>query len=779
MKITEKEQPLYKKELARREWPPFIEHLDRARIPLEKYKNVINLCCQPANYGERNLVFEALEFAYEHHANQIRKSGELYINHPIAVAEIIAGTLGLNDPELIAATILHDIVEDVSFLTTINIEKKFGTNVAAFVDGCTKLQMMSLDSSINKDMTYQKLALMASEHPEILLIKFADRIHNMQTIRSLEEHKRQRIAQETIEIYGPLAEKLGLFSFKRILFDLAIRERFPKKSKKMLSVLHSGKTSVRINEIKEILENKLKRFPFNVQVTSRLKNLYAFYSPVNKSLDLNNAENFVDFTIILDTDDILHCYTAMGMVNSTFSLVPKTIRDYISNPKTNGYRSLHMRIGHKESRYLIKIRTTEMENVARKGLLLHWDDPENTIEYRKAITDILKNIGEYQGSPVNRKDMFRHLTEDDKIFVYTPKRDMQYLPTGSIVLDFAYKIHSNLGDRCDYARVNNRTVSRAHVLNDGDIVEIVTSRKPIEISAYMEGKCKTPKARSAVNRQLQQKRDIFAGKIGRSVMLQAMAVHGLTDELFKSNAMSYFLTYKGYDDIDQLFTNVGQSLVMTREVLWEIADIPPKTKKIKPFDTIEESIKENVSPSTAKTTNSRHFSKGREREYTGKIYDERFVLTISDIERDVHKFSQCCNPLPGIDSCLALLNRDGVSLHRECCEKYKEDKEYSLNKVQIMDIVWDMDSLWKVPLTFHLATTSIKIRDVIHMISSIADPVELHFVRKSGSRNGIEISVSFRSFNETLAFFSCFEKNNYQVEIQDYGRHEFMAGGEW
>ncbi|MBF0469590.1 MAG: bifunctional (p)ppGpp synthetase/guanosine-3',5'-bis(diphosphate) 3'-pyrophosphohydrolase, partial [Desulfamplus sp.] len=772
-------QPLYKKELASRECPPFIEQLDHARIPLEKYRNVIDLCCQPANYGERNLVFEALEFAYEHHANQVRKSGELYINHPIAVAEIIAGTLGLKDPELIAATILHDIVEDVSFLTTINIEKKFGPNVAAFVDGCTKLQMMSLDSSVNKDMTYQKLALMASEHPEILLIKFADRIHNMQTIRSLEEHKRQRIAQETIEIYGPLAEKLGLFSFKRILFDLAIRQRFPKKSKKMLSALHSEKTSVRINEIKEMLENRFKIFPFDVQVTSRLKNLYAFYSPKTKSLDMNNAENFVDFTIIMDTDDILHCYTAMGMVNSAFSLVPKTIRDYISNPKTNGYRSLHMRIGHKESRYLIKIRTREMENIARKGLLLHWDDPENTMEYRKAISDILKNIGEYQGSPVNRKDMFRHLTEDDKIFVYTPKRDMQYLPAGSIVLDFAYKIHSNLGDRCDYARVNNRTVSRAHVLNDGDIVEIVTSGKPVEISAYMEGKCKTPKARSAVNRQLQKKRDLFAGQIGKTIMLQAMEPHGFTEELFKSNAMSYFLTYKGYEDIDQLFTNVGQSLVMPREVLWEIADIPPEIRKIKPFDKREERVKENLCPSSAKAKGNRHLSKGREKEYAGKTYNERFLLTISDIERDVHKFSQCCNPLPGIDFCLALLNRDGVSLHRECCEKYKEDREYTLNKIQIMDVIWNMDFIWKESLTFNITAYGINIRDAIKRISDISIPADLHFVRRSHLGNGIEISVSFQKFNEAREFFSSFEKKNCQIQIQDYGRHEFMTGGQW
>lgn len=734
--------------------PLFIGQLGKI-ISLKDYRNVIDICCQPPHQRERNLVLDALEFAYEHHAGQRRKSGELYINHPIAVAEIIAGTLGLTDHELIAATILHDIVEDVSFLTTINIEKKFGPNVAAFVDGCTKLKMMSLDKSLNKDMTYQKLILMASEHPEILLIKFADRIHNMQTIGSLKEHKRQRIAQETIEIYAPLAEKLGLFSFKRMLFQLAIRQRFPRKSKKLLSILSSEKTSTRINEIKNILESALKIFPFNTTVTSRLKNLYAFYSCETKSLDIKNAENLVDFTIIMDTEDILHCYTAMGLVNTVCSLVPKTMRDYIANPKTNGYRSLHLRIVHKDRRYLIKIRTTEMERVARKGLLLHWDEPENTIGYRKAITDILKNIGEYQGSPVNRKNMIRQLTEDDKIFVYTPKGDMQYLPTGSIVLDFAYKVHSNLGDRCEYARVNNCLVSRAHILKDGDIVEIITSSKPVEISADMEGRCKTPKARSAVNRQLQKKRDTFARQIGKSIMLQAMEPHGLNEKFFHSNAMPFFLTYKGYEDIDRLFTNVGQSIDMPREVLWEVAEIPPRTRKQKVID-------------------------GQEEPYKGRVDgSKRYLLNLSEIERDIHKFSQCCNPLPGMDSCLALLNKDGVSFHREHCTKYKEDKEYLLNKIQIMDVVWDIDFHWKVPLTFRIIIPRMKIQDAINMIAKMPIIADIHLIQKSVSGDGIDIAVTFHNFNETQIFFNCFEKENYRVEIQDYGRHEFMMNGKW
>ncbi|MBF0243337.1 MAG: bifunctional (p)ppGpp synthetase/guanosine-3',5'-bis(diphosphate) 3'-pyrophosphohydrolase [Desulfamplus sp.] len=725
--------------------PLFIEQIKRS-VPLDKYSHVVDICCQPTSDGQPNLVLEALEFAFEHHAGQRRKSGEPYITHPIAVAEIVAGTLELKDPELIAATILHDIVEDVSFLTTFNIEKRFGKNVAAFVDGCTKLNMMSLDKSINKDMTYQKLILMASEHPEILLIKFADRIHNLMTISSLKEHKRQRIAQETIEVYGPLAEKLGLFSVKRILFDLALRQRFPSRSKRLLSILRGEENSTKINEIKDMINSVFKlpsvniygmpfrRFPFNVTVTSRLKNLYAFYSCEKGTLDIDNAENLVDFTVVLDTEDILECYKAMGMIARTLAVVPKTIRDYIANPKANGYKSLHLRVVHKDRRYLVKIRTREMERVARKGLLLHWDDPENTMEYRKGITDILKSIGEYQGSPVNRKNMIRQLTEDDKIFVVTPKGDFQYLPTGSIVLDFAYKVHSWLGDRCARARVNNQIVSRGYVLKDGDVVEIITSDEPIEISADIEGRCKTPKARSAVNRQIQKKRDMFARDVGRSIMSQAVAPEELFDYLINSSAMPHFLTYKGYENIDQLFTSIGQSIDMPREVLWEI--------------------------------------NGRKDEH------RRFVLSVSDIERDIHKFSQCCKPLPGLHSCLALLNRDGISFHRDYCDKYKQDREYALHKMQIMDVVWDMDYLWKIPLTFNikLIKSAIKIIDIINIISSIPFNVDIHLIRESTLKNCVDISVSFQRFNESSSFFSCFAIKDYNLEIQDYGRYEFMMG---
>ncbi|MBF0204685.1 MAG: hypothetical protein HQK67_10320, partial [Desulfamplus sp.] len=315
---------------------------------------------------------------------------------------------------------------------------------------------------------------------------------------------------------------------------------------------------------------------------------------------------------------------------------------------------------------------------------------------------------------------------------------------------------------------------------------------------------------SSVNRQLQKKRDLFARDIGKSIMLQAMENHGVTEDVFNSSAMHYFLTYKGYENIDQLLTNIGQSVDMPREVLWEVAEIPSKTKKAKydvhpeelskskDIHTEEHSKTKDIHPeehsktkdvhpeehSKTKDVHTEELSKSKdihpeEHSKTKEIATQRFLLTISDIERDIHKFSQCCKPVPGIDSCFALLNRDGVSLHREYCEKYKKEKEYALNRIQIMDVIWDMKVLWKVPLTFCLRTSTIDIKDTIQMIAAMPVAVDIHLIQKAASGNGIDISVTFHNFNESKFFFSCFENKNCQVEIQDYGRHEFIIGREW
>ena len=719
--------------------PQVVKALSRV-LPLEKYKHVMALCCAAPENGEENLILKALEFAHKHHAGQTRRSGEQYITHPVAAAEILAGTLGLKDPELIAAAILHDIVEDVPGLSIHDIRRRFGRNVATFVDGCTKLKLSRADASQIKDLTYKKMVLMASKHPEILLIKMADRLHNMETIGALQENRRQRIAQETMEVYAPLAAKLNLFTLKRRLYHLSILQRFPKKSKRLMGTLNKWMESGEVKEMQEEFKTACSTLPFPVTVKSRLKTLWSLYSPAKKTLERENAENIVDFTIVLDTDTMSEtdalpeCYRVLGMVNQLYPPVPKSIRDYIANPKANGYQSLHVRILCKDRKYLVKIRSKKMDLVARRGVLLHWDDKKMFLEYRQMISDALKNIGEFEGSPAGRKHLIGQLSEDQEIFVYTPRGDIEYLPQGSVVLDFAYKVHTSLGEHCKYAWVGNRRVSPEYQLSDGDVVKIVTDEKLLGVGPGFEQLCKTPKARNAVNKYLQRRRRVHAIDIGWDFLLQEMNRHGLSIDLLHSQSMSDFLIYKNFETLDDLFEAVGKDLLQPREILWETASILSHTGK-----------------------------------RAGKRSDSRNFIDISHVEPGVHKFSRCCKPLPGLPETVATLSRRGVSFHRSHCREYMANSSYSAEKV--LDVEWDMTSVWKEPLQFKLFVKGKTVGECLKLIAGAPDEVTVHQIEQRGNLGkGVTMLVSISGFNAAKAFFDCFEQCHCHVAIEGYGR---------
>ncbi|SMC61281.1 GTP pyrophosphokinase [Desulfocicer vacuolatum DSM 3385] len=713
--------------------PYVVEELAK-ELPLDNFKNVIALCSRENPGKGKNLVLKALAFAHKHHAGQTRRSGEQYITHPIAAAEILAGDLGLSDPELIAAAILHDIVEDVPGLNLHDIQRLFGKNVAAFVDGCTKFKLSRMKASQSKDLTYQKMVLMASKHPEILLIKMADRMHNMETLGALQESRRQRIAQETMEVYAPLAAKLNLFTFKRRLYHLSLQQRFPKKSKRLMGMLNKLMESREVKEMKSGFEAVCAELPFPVTVKARLKTLWSLYSPAKKTLERENAENMVDFTIILHTDVIPECYRVLGMVNQLYPPVPKSIRDYIANPKVNGYQSLHVRISCKDRKYLVKIRNREMNQVAQRGVLLHWDDKEMFREYRQMISDALKNIGEFEGSPAGRKNLFGQLSQEQEIFVYTPRGDIEYLPQGSVVLDFAYKVHTSLGDRCKYAWVNNLRVSPGYQLSDGDMVKIVTDQKVLGVGPGFEQICKTPKARNAVNKYLQKRRRVHAIKIGWDFLLQEMNRHGISINLLYSPSMSNFLIYKNFDSLDDLFESVGQDIVQPREILWEMASILSQTGK-------------------------------RVMEKKGV----RNFINISRVEPGVHKFSRCCKPLPGLENTVATLSKRGVSFHRDHCREYMASSSYSADK--ILDVYWDLASVWRNALKFKLFLKGKTVGECLKVMADIPHGVTLHQIEQTGNEGkGVTMLVTLIGFNASKTFFESFEQRDFYPVIEAYGR---------
>lgn len=484
-------------------------------------------------------INDALEFAYKLHKAQKRDSGQLYITQPVAVLEIIAKKFKVNDQSLLMAALLHDVIEDKSHgvkyfpLLIKDIEDRFGKVTADLVEGCTKLSQQRWSRKALKNYTHKKIFLSASKELGVLVLKLADRLHNMQTLRYLDEKsknkksennkrtdgRKQRIAQETIDIYAPIAAQLNIFPLKRELLDFSMPYFNRKISKK---ILNSTKELLQSHEVEEIFKKFKNAFSENNNIASvraRIKTLGAYYSPIRGTLSFDHAENRVDFTLIVKTNNVLDCYSVLGITNSLFKPVPKSIRDYISMPKINGYKSIHVRINYKGEKYLIKIRTPEMDILSKYGVLYRWnlENNLNNIFFHE-IKRLLRSIGEYGGSSSKRKELILY-TGSKEIYVYTPNKEVHNLPVGSIVLDFAYKIHTELGERCEGALVNGEWVSPDHILNDDDTVKVMTSKLPLHVDNRLEELCKTPKARNAVYKKLQKRRRFHAKKIGQEVLI--------------------------------------------------------------------------------------------------------------------------------------------------------------------------------------------------------------------------------------------------------------------
>jgi GTP pyrophosphokinase len=679
---------------------------------------------------ENQIVFKALDFAVELHAGQKRKSNEPYIIHPLSVAQILSQDLGVRDPSILASALLHDVVEDVPHVTLDDIKGQFGTVVSELVDGCTKMSLQRLDRTTLVDLTHSKLLLSSSRRLGILLIKMADRLHNIKTLEFLKKAKQRRIALETIEIYAPLAAKLNLFSLKRELFQLALPYLYPKKSKKLLNATREILNSPEVFEIQRAIRQALSDFHCPFVIRPRAKSLSSYYSPVKRTLEAGNTENQVDFTITLDTDNYLDCYTVLGLVANLFPPVPRTIRDFIATPKANGYQSIHIRISINAREFLVKIRTEEMAAAARQGVLSQYNINQTVGDrYAQEISELFKAIGEYGGPAHQRKDLIR-LAESNEIFILTPKGDVHYLPRGSIVLDFAYKIHSNLGDYCRGAVINGKLSPLTKKLKDGDKVEILTYTEPVDADPDLEKLCQSPRAKSAVNKSLQKLRRRYARQIGKEILLQELQQAGLPETFLESEPLDLFLEFKNLESRDVMFTRIGQDLLSPQEILY-YAEIPGNTPQ-RPGAT---------SP----------------------------IITVADLKRGIHKFSNCCRPYPGQNAVVAALSERGIAFHRKECRNLST--RHGLGPEELLQVDWNFTATWQTPLKFDIRVRGKSLADSIMLLSLIPKGLEILQIESASNRRNIPdtlITLKLKNFTEARDFFACFKTAS--IAITGYGR---------
>jgi len=601
--------------------------------------------------GEAKLFWQALSFAVSAHQDQKRKSGEAYVSHPCRVARILVREMEIRDPEILAAAVLHDTVEDVPEVTTEVIGEIFGKNVEEIVDGCTKISNFGGSKQAFYKIVHRKIFSGAASHVEVMIIKLADRLHNLRTLDSMPKHKRQKIADETLDIYAPMAKVMGLYNIKRELFDLALMFKFPRQSTKVLANIRQMAESPQLAEIRDSLQQVMDKAWITAEVKTRCKGLWAYYDPLNRLLD-KEIKNPTEIFILVNNTQA--CYQALGLVNQLYPPIPRTIRDFIANPKPTGYQCLHARANIKGQNYLLKIRSHEMERAGRLGALSQWSSKWKTDAFRQELREMFDILG--TDDDLSYREMIA-ASGKKEIYTYTPRGDLFCLPAQSIVLDFAFKIHTDVGQRCGFALVNKKRVGPEHRLQDGDQVEIVRQKKPVDFNPHIQQLCQTPKARSGLARMFRFRRQVLAHGIGQSLVLQELKRYGIANEILDKDEMADLRDYFQVSSNEELFQGIGEDRIHLRELMYEIKN----------------GLYAGGSPLEPPT---------------GAL--NRIVL--SSLDSAGIKFSRCCLPLPTEKSLFGLLSERGLSVHRKDCATFKT---LAVQREDVVELRWQLK---KTPL---------------------------------------------------------------------------------
>lgn len=614
------------------------------------------------------LMIKAFETARTAHSQQIRKSGEGYINHPLAVAKIVAD-IGLDETTVIAA-LLHDAVEDTE-ITVADVERDFGPEVAAIVDGVTKLDRIRFDSKEEQQAaTMRKMLVAMAKDLRVLIIKLADRLHNMRTIAAMPVEKQQRIASETLDIYAPLAHRLGMQGLKQQLEDLAFASMYPKRYAELdhLVSSRSPERDVYLAKAMSDVRSKLSELNIDADVTGRGKHLWSIYEKmIQKGKEFDEIFDIMAIRVVVDS--VKDCYAALGCIHGTWKPIVGRFKDYVAMPKFNLYQSLHTTvIGAGGKPLEIQIRTREMHQRAEWGVAAHWaykDDSEiPDIDWLNRIIDWQSDIAD----PAQFMESLKTDLDQDEIFVFTPKGRVIALPLGSCPVDFAYSVHTAIGNACIGARVNGRLVPLTHQLKSGDTCEIFTSKvESASPSREWLEFVASPKARHKVKQWFsREKREdlIEAGREDLSKELRRVRLP--VNRVMESSHLTAEMESLNYLDLDTLLAAIGEGHVEATQFAQRIAA------------RFEDSNSEERLPASVLRPDD-----FRRRGNNVGIHVEGF----DDV---LVRLSKCCTPVPG-DEIMGFITRGrGVSIHRSDCANagtFADDQSSRL-----VDVEWDGSS---------------------------------------------------------------------------------------
>lgn len=663
-----------------------IKAIQEFQSPEQLYQDLIGRVQKYHPSDDISLIEKAYRTAYEAHKKQVRKSGEPYIIHPLCVAIILADLE--MDKETIAAGLLHDVVED-TILTDEEIEEQFGSDVALLVDGVTKLQLLQL-SGDNEGKTQDKLEMQAenlrkmflamAKDIRVILIKLADRLHNMRTLKHMPPEKQQRIARETLDIYAPIAQRLGISKIKVELDDLSLKYLEPEVYYDLVDKIAIRKSEREryiqniVNEVSKHIENA----GIKAQIDGRVKHFFSIYKKM-KNQDKTIDQIYDLFAVRIVVDTVKDCYGALGVIHEMYKPIPGRFKDYIAMPKPNRYQSLHTTlIGSSGQPFEIQIRTHEMHKAAEYGIAAHWkykeaSDGKKVEGQEEEKLTWLRQILEWQQDMSDNREFMNLLKNDldlfsDNVYCFTPRGEVKNLPAGSTPIDFAYNIHSAVGNKMIGARVNGKLVTIDYIIKNGDRIEILTSQNSKGPSRDWLNVVKSTQAKNKINQWFRNERkedNIVKGKEMMASYCKAKAIN--TQEIMKPEYMNGIMKKYGFKDWESVCAAVGHGGLKEGQIINKMQELYDKDHKKAITD---EEVLAAVAESQGKHMKAK--SQGG--------------IVVKGIHDVAVRFSKCCSPVPG-DEIVGFITRGrGVSIHRTDCVNIIHMPE--LERVRLIDAEW-------------------------------------------------------------------------------------------
>ena len=632
-----------------------------------RFNDIVDEILKYNPQADLSTLVKAYVFSAQAHKGQTRLSGEPYLVHPLEVAYTLT-KMNL-DISSVVSGLLHDTIED-SYVSKSEIEENFGTEVAELVDGVTKIGQIPLKTSEDSKVeTFRKMLLAMSKDIRVILIKLADRYHNMKTLNFLSSNKQIDIARETMDIYAPLAHRLGIEWLKGELEDEAFKYLLPLEYKNVVSKIAKKRKErdTYIQEVIELLKGKFQQFKLDAVIFGRAKKLYSIYrKTIIEKLELDDIYDLTAFRVIVN--NVKDCYLALGLIHSFFRPIPGKFNDYIALPKPNMYQSLHTKVvGPYGEKIEIQIRTHEMHKIAEEGIAAHWKYKEGSVFDPKEdkIFGWLRRLIESQQELKDNKEFMEIFKIDlfpDEIYVFTPRGDVKELSKGSTPVDFAYAIHSQLGHTCVGAKVNGRLVPLKYELKSGDTVDIQTNQAHKPSKDWLNF-VKTSRAKTKIRQWIKAEQRERSIELGKSLIEKELSKYDLSlTKMLKTGELLGLAKEFSFETVDDLFAGVGYGLYSPMQVLGKII---PEVEKPGKLQQIISNIK------------------------TGKDN----AIRVQGVDGMVVRFAKCCNPIPG-DIIFGFITRGrGLTIHAADCPNI-----HTYDEQRKIDVTWEPNKNYTYPV---------------------------------------------------------------------------------